>query len=66
MIEAATENYDLNVKILKQIDNLVVPEVIIASNTSSSSITKFAAMTVCVRLSHIDFGVAAASFIQLL
>ena len=45
IIEAATENYDLKVKIVKQIDALVGPEVIIASNTSSISITKLAAVT---------------------
>lgn len=45
VIEAATENYDLKVKILKQIDAMVPPEVIIASNTSSISITKLAAIT---------------------
>ena len=45
VIEAATENYDLKVKILKQIDAIVAPEVIIASNTSSISITKLAAVT---------------------
>jgi len=45
VIEAATENYDLKVKIVKQIDAMVAPEVIIASNTSSISITKLAAVT---------------------
>lgn len=45
VIEAATENYELKLKILKQIDALVAPEVIIASNTSSISITKLAAAT---------------------
>ena len=45
IIEAATENYDLKAKIVKQIDALVGPEVIIASNTSSISITKLAAVT---------------------
>ena len=45
VIEAATENYDLKVKILKQIDALVAPEVIVATNTSSLSITKLAAIT---------------------
>jgi len=45
VIEAATENYDLKVKILKQLDGLLAPEVIIASNTSSISITKLAAVT---------------------
>jgi 3-hydroxybutyryl-CoA dehydrogenase len=45
VIEAATENYVLKVKIVKQIDAIVGPEVIIASNTSSISITKLAAVT---------------------
>ncbi len=45
VIEAATENYDLKVKILKQIDGIVGENVIIASNTSSISITKLAAVT---------------------
>ncbi|WP_114972755.1 3-hydroxybutyryl-CoA dehydrogenase [Rhodoferax ferrireducens] len=45
VIEAATENYDLKVKILKQIDAVVAPDVIVATNTSSISITKLAAVT---------------------
>ncbi len=45
VIEAATENFDLKVKIIGQVDKLVAPEVIIASNTSSISITKLAAVT---------------------
>ncbi len=45
VIEAATENFDLKVRILKQIDAIVAPGVIIASNTSSISITKLAAVT---------------------
>ncbi|MGB4361555.1 MAG: 3-hydroxybutyryl-CoA dehydrogenase [Rhodoferax sp.] len=45
VIEAATENYDLKVKIVKQLDAMLAPEVIIASNTSSISITKLAAVT---------------------
>ena len=45
VIEAATENYELKVKIVQQIDALVAPEVIIASNTSSISITQLAAVT---------------------
>jgi 3-hydroxybutyryl-CoA dehydrogenase len=45
VIEAATENPDIKVKILKQVDALVGPGVIIASNTSSISITKLAAVT---------------------
>jgi 3-hydroxybutyryl-CoA dehydrogenase len=45
VIEAATENYDLKVKILKQLDAMLALEVIVASNTSSISITKLAAVT---------------------
>ena len=45
VIEAATENYDLKVKILRQIDAIVPADVLIASNTSSISITKIAAAT---------------------
>ncbi len=42
VIEAAIENFELKVKILKQIDPLVRPDAIVASNTSSVSITKLA------------------------
>ncbi|PJC20998.1 MAG: 3-hydroxybutyryl-CoA dehydrogenase [Comamonadaceae bacterium CG_4_9_14_0_8_um_filter_57_21] len=45
VIEAATENYDLKVKIVKQLDEMLAPDVIVASNTSSISITKLAAVT---------------------
>jgi 3-hydroxybutyryl-CoA dehydrogenase len=45
VIEAATENQELKVRILKQVDGLLAPEVIIASNTSSISITQLAAAT---------------------
>ncbi|CAN5646331.1 3-hydroxybutyryl-CoA dehydrogenase [soil metagenome] len=45
VIEAATESYELKLKILRQVDALVAPEVILASNTSSISITKLAAAT---------------------
>jgi 3-hydroxybutyryl-CoA dehydrogenase len=45
VIEAATENFDLKVKILKQVDSLLGADVIVASNTSSISITKLAAAT---------------------
>ena len=45
VIEAATANYELKLKILKQVDGIVGPDVIIASNTSSISITKLAAAT---------------------
>jgi len=45
VIEAATENHELKNKILKQLDALLAPEVIIATNTSSISITQLAAVT---------------------
>ncbi len=45
VIEAATENQALKVKILQQLDGLLAPEVIIATNTSSISITQLAAAT---------------------
>jgi 3-hydroxybutyryl-CoA dehydrogenase len=45
VIEAATENHELKLKILKQIDAMLAPEAIIASNTSSISITQLAAAT---------------------
>jgi len=45
VIEAATENHELKLKILKQVDAILAPEVMIASNTSSISITKLAAAT---------------------
>jgi 3-hydroxybutyryl-CoA dehydrogenase len=43
LIEAATENEELKYKILRQVDGLAGRESIIASNTSSISITKLAA-----------------------
>ena len=45
VIEAATENEPLKVKILQQLDALLGPEVMVATNTSSISITKLAAAT---------------------
>ena len=45
VIEAATENFDLKVKILRQLDASLMEDTIIASNTSSISITKLAAVT---------------------
>jgi 3-hydroxybutyryl-CoA dehydrogenase len=43
IIEAATENFELKKKIFKQVDALVRPDSIVASNTSSVSITRLAA-----------------------
>jgi 3-hydroxybutyryl-CoA dehydrogenase len=45
VIEAATESEGLKLKILKQLDDMLAPEVIVATNTSSISITKLAAAT---------------------
>jgi 3-hydroxybutyryl-CoA dehydrogenase len=45
VIEAATENEALKVKILQQLDGILAPKVIVATNTSSISITKLAAAT---------------------
>ena len=45
VVEAATENHELKNKILKQLDGILNPEVIIASNTSSISITEMAGVT---------------------
>ena len=45
VIEAATENFELKVKILKQLDELLGADVLVATNTSSISITKLGAVT---------------------
>ncbi len=45
VVEAATENIDLKLKIFKQMDESAPKECILASNTSSISITKIAAVT---------------------
>ena len=45
VIEAATENVDLKLKIFKQIDDAAPSDCILATNTSSISITKIAAVT---------------------
>jgi 3-hydroxybutyryl-CoA dehydrogenase len=44
VIEAATENLELKLRILTQLDSLVGPETVIATNTSSISITQLAAV----------------------
>ena len=44
VIEAATENVELKLRILKQLDTLLAPEAVIATNTSSISITQLAAV----------------------
>ena len=45
IVEAATENVELKLKIFEQLDNYAPKEAILATNTSSISITKIAAVT---------------------
>jgi len=44
-IEAATERFDLKSELFRDLDRILAPNVILASNTSSISITKLAAQT---------------------
>ena len=44
VIEAATENLEIKLRILRQIDSLVSADTVIATNTSSISITQLAAV----------------------
>lgn len=45
VVEAASENIDIKLKIFKQLDEVCPPHTILASNTSSISITQIAAVT---------------------
>jgi len=45
VIEAATENIDVKLDIFRELDKICKPDTILASNTSSISITKIAAAT---------------------
>jgi 3-hydroxybutyryl-CoA dehydrogenase len=45
VIEAATEKFEIKAEIFRELDRLMKPEVILASNTSSISITKIGALT---------------------
>jgi 3-hydroxybutyryl-CoA dehydrogenase len=45
VVEAATENEELKLKLFSEIDGICRPEVILSSNTSSISITKIAGAT---------------------
>lgn len=45
VVEAATENIQLKLKIFKDLDETVKPESILATNTSSISVTQIAAVT---------------------
>ncbi len=46
VVEAATENVDLKLTIFKQLDELCSAETVLASNTSSISITKIASVVI--------------------
>jgi 3-hydroxybutyryl-CoA dehydrogenase len=45
IVEAATEKFEIKAEIFRELDRLARPEVILASNTSSISITKLGALT---------------------
>jgi 3-hydroxybutyryl-CoA dehydrogenase len=45
VIEAATEKFEIKAEIFRDLDRMTRPEIILASNTSSISITKLAAQT---------------------
>jgi len=45
VIEAATEKFEIKTEVLRDLDRLTRPETILASNTSSISITRLAALT---------------------
>jgi len=45
VVEAATEKFEIKAEIFRDLDRLMKPGVILASNTSSISITKIAALT---------------------
>jgi len=45
VIEAATENFEVKAEIFRDLDTICSPDVLLASNTSSISITKLAAVT---------------------
>ncbi|WP_394330782.1 3-hydroxybutyryl-CoA dehydrogenase [Pedobacter psychrophilus] len=45
VVEAASENLEIKLKIFKELDEICKPETILASNTSSISITKIASVT---------------------
>jgi 3-hydroxybutyryl-CoA dehydrogenase len=45
VVEAATEQFEVKAQLFRELDGLCCPEVILASNTSSISITKLGALT---------------------
>ena len=45
VVEAATEKFDIKAGLFRELDRICRPEIVLASNTSSISITKLAALT---------------------
>jgi 3-hydroxybutyryl-CoA dehydrogenase len=45
VVEAATEKFDIKAELFREMDRICRPEIVLASNTSSISITKLAALT---------------------
>jgi len=45
IVEAATEKFEIKAELFRDLDQIMKPEIILASNTSSISITKIAALT---------------------
>jgi 3-hydroxybutyryl-CoA dehydrogenase len=45
VIEAATEKFEIKAELFRDLDRIMKPEVILATNTSSISITKIGALT---------------------
>ncbi len=45
VVEAATEQFQIKAQLFRELDTMLRPEVLLASNTSSISITKLAALT---------------------
>jgi 3-hydroxybutyryl-CoA dehydrogenase len=45
VVEAATEKFEIKAELFRELDRICRPEIILASNTSSISITKLAALT---------------------
>jgi len=45
VVEAATEKYEIKAELFRDLDRICRPEIMLASNTSSISITKLAALT---------------------
>jgi 3-hydroxybutyryl-CoA dehydrogenase len=45
VVEAATEKFDIKAELFRELDRICRPEIVLASNTSSISITRLAAVT---------------------